>query len=313
MNKKTGILIILSLMIIAIFYIGYELISSPIAEDGEITIVHELGETNIQNNPETLVVFDYGILETLDYLEIEVSGIVKSSLPQHLEHLNKEEIANIGTLFEPDFELLARMQPDLIIISSRQAELYNQLKEIAPTIYLALNNQEYLASIETNFSILGEIFTEKQDELVEMYDDLTSKVDTLSTLTQSSTLEGLVIMVNSNQISALGLGSRFDMVHSVFGVKPADENIDISTHGQNVNFEYLSQTNPDILFVIDRGIITEGQGTAQALLDNSLVNQTNAAKNDKIIHLNPEPWYISTGGYLSTIAIIEDITAAYAS
>lgn len=311
MNKKTVVVLITTIILIIGIYVGYELIQNPQNHTGDITVVHELGSTEVNHNPETVVVFDYGILETLDYLGVKVSGLVKGSLPSHLLHLDTEEVTNVGTLFEPDFEKLAQMKPDLIIISGRQSEVYSELNAIAPTIYLALNNQLFMESIENNFEILGQIFTQKQVELIAMYEDLISKVEALQELTSDSLLEGLVIMVNSNQISALGVGSRFDMIHSVFGVKPADENIDISTHGQNVNFEYISSTNPDIIFVIDRGIITEGEGTAQTLLDNSLINQTNAAIQDKIIYLNPEPWYISTGGYVSTISMIEDITSAF--
>lgn len=312
MSKKTIILLIAILIGIGGLYLGYELLNDNNNHTGDVTIVHELGTTEVKHNPDTIVVFDYGILETLDYLDIKVSGIVKSSLPTHLSHLDTDEVINVGTLFEPDFEKLAQMKPDLIIISGRQAEVYSELHTIAPTIYLALNNQLFMESIENNFEVLGQIFTQKQEELNMMFEDLTSRVEVLQELTNGSSLDGLVIMVNSNQISALGVGSRFDMIHSVFGVNPADESIDVSTHGQSVNFEYISAINPDIMFVIDRGIITEGQGTAETLLDNSLVNQTQAALNDKIIYLNPEPWYTSTGGYASTLMMIEDITAAFA-
>src|SRR5690606_20394574 len=104
-----------------------------------------------------------------------------------------------------------------------------------------------------------------------------------------------------------GIGSRYDVVHTAFGVKPADPNIDVSTHGQNVNFEYIREVNPDIIFVLDRGVITEGKGTAQELLDNALVNQTNAALNDKIVYLTPESWYIATGGLESINVMIAEV------
>ena len=50
-----------------------------------------------------------------------------------------EKYTNVGSLKEPDFEAIHAMQPDVIFISTRQAELYEQFAEIAPTVYVELD------------------------------------------------------------------------------------------------------------------------------------------------------------------------------
>ena len=53
--------------------------------------------------------------------------------------------------------------------------------------------------------------------------------------------------------------NMFDNVESILklgGYYQADENIDDSTHGQEVTFEYLHETNPGHIFVVDRNSIT---------------------------------------------------------
>ena len=94
-------------------------------------------------------------------------------------------------------------------------------------------------------------------------------------------------MVDVDILSVFGKGSRFDVIYSGLVLSVADENIDVSTHGQNINFEYLLNINPDIIFVLDKGFVTEGKGTAEALLDNEIVKQTAASKTNKIIYLTP--------------------------
>ena len=50
-----------------------------------ITIKHEFGEEKIPKNPQNVVVFDFGILDTLEKLDIEVAGVPQGSLPGYVE------------------------------------------------------------------------------------------------------------------------------------------------------------------------------------------------------------------------------------
>ena len=309
--NKNKIILILTIVILAIG--GYVLINklnNQRENIGDIEVVHELGSTYVNANPEKVVVFDYGILETLDRLDINVVGVPKASLPTNLKKYNDKSITDVGTLFEPNFEVIHNLKPDLIIISGRQRDLFDELNNLAPTIFLPVDNLKFMDSVVGNLNVLSQIFTNDY-KFGEHISSLEEEIDALHNIASNSTDKALILMVNSSNISALGKGSRFDAVHSLFGVKSADENIAVSTHGQNVNFEYISNINPDIIFVLDRGLITEGEGTAHQLLDNALVNGTNAAKNNKIIYLNAEAWYISTGGISSVYTMIEDVLKAY--
>lgn len=310
MTKQNILIALVALVAIAGTYLLFELFNKPAEHIGDITIAHTLGETVVKKNPTRVVVFDYGVLETLDQLGIEVIGLPKSSLPARLNKYASSTYTDVGTLFEPNFEVLFTLAPELIIISHRQLALYEQLLEIAPTIYLGLNNTDFLTSFEFNMTILGQVF-EKEAELSQIVNTIKANVASLHDVASVSPLNVLVIMVNANNISALGIGSRFDMVHTVFGATPADPNITVSQHGQNVTFEYIHETNPDIILIVDRGMIVEGGGGARELLDNAFVNQTKAAQNDKMIYLDAVAWYITTGGTLSTQIMIDDVLSAF--
>lgn len=92
---------------------------------------------------------------------IDIIGLPKSNLPAVFAKYNDEKYENVGTLFEPNFEKIYGLRPDLIIISQRQAEVYKELNRIAPTIYMEVLGSDYMGSVRKNASILAEIFAKK--------------------------------------------------------------------------------------------------------------------------------------------------------
>lgn len=50
-----------------------------------------------------------------------------------------QKVESAGGIKEPDLEKINQLKPDLIIISGRQQDYQEQLKAIAPTIYLAVD------------------------------------------------------------------------------------------------------------------------------------------------------------------------------
>ena len=109
--------------------------------------------------------------------------------------------------------------------------------------------------------------------------------------------KALVVLASEGELSAYGAGSRFGIIHDVYGFKQTDENLEVSTHGQSVAYEYVLEKNPDILFVVDRdaAVAAKGESTKSAI-ENDIINKTNVAQNDNIFYLDPEVWYLAGGG-----------------
>lgn len=279
-------------------------------EAGTVTVEHELDTTEVPKNPENVIVFDFGIVDSLDKLGVDIAGIAKAgTVPSYLEKYAGDDYADIGSLKEPDFEKISEIDPDLIIISGRQAALYDQLTELAPTIHLGVDNENYMESFKSNMEVLGQIF-DKEDEIATELTAIEESITGLKEKAEASDDKALIILANDDKISAYGQKSRFGIIHDVFGVAAADEGIDASTHGMNVTFEYVMETNPDILYVIDRGAVVtsgEAEGGAKQLVENELVENTNAYKNDNIYYLDPEYWYLSGGGLTSVSEMVKQI------
>lgn len=275
----------------------------------------ETVEEVIPTNPKNVAIFDFGVLDILDHVGIETLGIeklaiVKSNVPNYLSAYNIDSVTNAGTLFEPNFDNLDLFSPDLVIISSRSAWTYDKLKaELGGVAVLnvAVNNTKYLESVVKNIENLKLIFG-GNEVFDTMIDTLETKTAEVNLLAEASNLKALIVMTNGDDISGYGVGSRFGFIHNELGFIPADSNFgngDANTHGDIISFEYIQTLNPDIIFVVDRAAAIGGEPSI-GVLDNALVNSTNAGVNDRIIPLDSIAWYIVSGGYQSTLTMIND-------
>ncbi|WOV84001.1 siderophore ABC transporter substrate-binding protein [Sporosarcina jeotgali] len=282
--------------------------SSEAAETKEMTFKHELGEATLKDTPKTVAVFDFGVLDTLDELGVEVAGVPQATMPAYLEKYAGDDYTNLGSLKEPDFEALHAMKPDVIFISGRQADLYDQFEEIAPTIYMGIDTANYMDSFKKNMDIIAQIF-DKEDEMKSELADVDKLIEDIHTKASETDSKALITLATEGKVSAYGPSSRFGLIHDVFGFTPADEGIEASTHGQNITFEYILETNPDILFVIDRDAAIGKGANAKKTIENDLVKKTNAFKNGKIVYLDGEYWYLSGGGLKSMKEMIKEVEA----
>ncbi|MBS7816483.1 siderophore ABC transporter substrate-binding protein [Wohlfahrtiimonas chitiniclastica] len=275
-----------------------------------MTIKHLSGETVVPMNPQRTVVFDFGSLDTLEALGVNVLGIPKANIPAYLSEYKDPKYLDFGALKEPDFEAIHAAKPDFMIIAIRQAPLYEQFAEIAPTINYNVDDQNYMTSLTENATTLGKLFG-KEDVAKAQLAELNQEIEKVKAKTENMPEKALIILANDGKISAYGPGSRFGFIHDVLGFKPADETIEVSRHGQSVSFEYVMNLDPDYIFVVDRtAVINEGGTTAKQTVENDLVKNTKAFKNGKIIYLDPNVWYLSGGGLKSTKVMIEDASKA---
>lgn len=280
----------------------------PQAEAKTLTIKHKLGETKVDENPKKVVVFDFGSLDTLDKLGIDVAALPQTNVPKYLEKYEDKKYTNVGSLKEPDFEKIHELQPDLIIISGRQSDMYKEFTEIAPTIYLGVDTERYMESFEENVKTIGQIFN-KEKEADEQLSMIKEDIEKLHAEASSLDEKALIVLANEGKVSAYGPSSRFGIIHDVFGFTPADSSIEVSTHGQSVSFEYILEKDPDYLFVIDRGaaVAADGEAAAKDIIENDLVKGTKAYKNGKIVYLDPDFWYLSGGGLESVEQMVKEV------
>nr|WP_207198794.1 siderophore ABC transporter substrate-binding protein [Peribacillus sp. TH14] len=311
MIKKLSLLLLIAMLAVVAVACGSnneKEDSSPKKESAkseEITVKHQLGETKVKTNPEKVVVFDMGTLDTLDKLGVEVAAVPHDGLP---EYLSKYEgtTENAGGLKEPDFEKINEIAPDLILISGRQSDAYEELSKIAPTVYVGVDTTKYMESFEENVTLLGKIFGKEKEAAKEF----ASVEENITALKEKAPTDkkGLIILASGGKVSAYGPDSRFGIIHDVFGVPAVDDKLEVSTHGQSISFEYIAEKDPDYLFVVDRDAVAGDGAAAKETVENDIVKNTKAYKEGNIIYLDPNYWYLSGGGLESVDSMVKEIS-----
>jgi iron complex transport system substrate-binding protein len=103
------------------------------------TVQHAMGTTDIPARPERVVVLDTGELDTALSLGVDPVGAVTTDVSEgFLSYLEEGAagVAEVGTIAEPNLEAIAALEPDLILSNKvRHEELYEQLSQIAPTVF----------------------------------------------------------------------------------------------------------------------------------------------------------------------------------
>lgn len=281
---------------------------SALAED--IVVKHAQGESSVPKNPETVITFDLATLDTLEALGIEVDGVPETNYPEYLSKYAGSDYAKVGSLFEPDYEAVAALAPDLIIVAGRSSAALAELSKIAPTIDLTNDWPDFANSIKANSRVLGEIFG-RSDDIEQMITDLDARIEDTKAAAAGAG-SGLVVLTTAGAVTNYGTGSRFGWIFDTLGIKAAataSEGAEAAPHGDAISFEYLLEADPDWLFVIDRDAAS-GTGAAAAVLDNELVAQTKAAQADQIVYLDPIRAYIVNGGLPAFTVLVEQIGSA---
>ena len=272
-----------------------------------VTVTDQNGTVEVKKDPKVIVTFDYGVLDILDSMGIEIAGLPKESLPNRFSSkYSDEKYVDLGGLKEPDFESINALKPDLIIISGRQADMYDKFSEIAPTLLLSIDGGKYMEDFKRNVETLSTIFGNQEIQSKKL-EEIDNKIKEINDFVTANQLNALTIMVNEGALSTYGVGSRYGLIYNELGFKPVDESIEISTHGQQISFEYIVDKNPDYIFVIDRGAALGNEGTAQSILDNDLIKSTDAYKNGRILYMDSQSWYTIAGGFSSTETMLNDI------
>ena len=302
--RTAALLVQVSIVYFAVFI--------PNVQAADITVHDAQGDVRVPVDPKIVATLDLATLDTLSAIGVDVAGVPTAPYPPYLAKFASSHYQKIGSLFEPDYEAINALGPDLIIVAGRSAPKFRELTKLAPTIDLSPDLQHRVNSAIAHAEILGQIFN-KQVAVAQLVHRLQFTLAALQKRT-ATIGTGLLIMTSGGRLSAIGPDSWFGTLYNDFGVKPAVRTLDHnSAHGQVVSSEFILQTNPDWLFVIDRDAAIGQNGVvAKQLLDNPLVRQTKAWKAGHVVYLNPVTWYIVGDGLTALQQMVDEVAQAVA-
>ncbi|MEK4662388.1 siderophore ABC transporter substrate-binding protein [Priestia sp. FSL H7-0729] len=290
----------------------------------EITDAH--GTVTVPVNPTKVVALDNRTFETLSTWGVKLAAAPKDVMPADSPYVADESVQNIGNHREPNLELLASIQPDLVIVGQRFAGYYEDIKKLVPNAaVIDLNIElEETASPGENFvnglkdatTNLGKIF-EKQEEAAQLIADFDNAIEEAkAAYNGEDKIMSVVVSGGNIGFSAPLTGRVWGPLYDIFGWVPALE-VDKSSsdhQGDDISVEAIAQSNPDWIFVLDRDAAVsaeEGAVPAQDVIDNSPALKNTTAITQKQIVYAPNDTY--TNESIETfMELINNLTKALA-
>jgi ABC-type Fe3+-hydroxamate transport system substrate-binding protein len=168
------------------------------SNNNEVRVIkHAAGETEITGIPQRVIPLDTVAVEVLLSLGIEPVGA--ASLEEH-KNWSPEistkwpDVTDVGETWEPNFEVMAQLEPDLIIgMQSAHSEMYDELSDIAPTILLdnwpPEDGPTMLEAVEQNTMMIADIL-DRHDDGVAFLENFNAKLDQNERKLEATNLNG---------------------------------------------------------------------------------------------------------------------------
>lgn len=288
------------------------------ASPAATTVVHAMGSTSVPAAPKRVVVYDLATLDTMQALGIAVTGVPKAQFPQYMAGYGDAKYTVAGTLFEPDYDALSKIKPDLIVVGGRSAAKYEALSKIAPTVDFSAKGEHMLQDMERNITQIANLYN-KQTEGKALVAKIHQVVGELRQVS-SQAAPGLLLMAVNERIMPNAPGSRFGFLFDTLGARSAITAKDVPARGTAYTFEDVAKLNPQWIYVIDRNTATgsaAGGGEiipSQKVFDNAQIKNTAAGQKGQVVFLDPKGWYLmGSTGPTALLGNVEQLKQVYAA
>ena len=296
------------------------------AETVEIEDIY--GTVTVPVNPRNVVALDNRTFETLADWGIELAAVPKAVMPSDSLYVSDDTVQDIGNHREPNLEIIAAVNPELVIVGQRFASHYDDIKALVPDAAVinlnfdvseeaAAPGDNLVSGLKNSTIALGQIF-DKNDEAAQLISDFETVIaDAKSAYNGTDTIISVVVSGGEIGFSAPRSGRVWGPMYEIFGWVSALE-VDGATsdhQGDDISVEAIAQSNPDWIFVMDRDAATsssEDAVPAQDVIDNSpALQNTTAIIKGQIIYA-PEDTYTneSIQTYLELFANLANTLSA---
>ncbi|GFN33164.1 siderophore ABC transporter substrate-binding protein [Paenibacillus xylaniclasticus] len=265
------------------------------AKPTTVDVTDSTGATvTVPVNPQNVVALDNRTFETLAAWGIKLAAAPKGVMPKDSVYVTDESVQDIGNHKEPNLEIIAAVNPDLVIVGQRFATFYEDIKKLVPNA--AVLNIDIDVSGENGTpgdnlvkgfkditTMLGQIF-DKNEEAKELNASFDQSLEAAKAA-YNGTDSVMSVIVSGGNIgySAPSTGRVWGPLFDIFGWKAALQ-VDGATsdhQGDEVSVEAIAQSNPDWIFVLDRDAATSAEGESVPAKD--VIDNAPALKNTSAI------------------------------
>lgn len=279
------------------------------AEPGEFprTIVHSMGETELTERPERVVVLDGGELDDVVSLGVTPVGIAYAEgSPQAPAYLpiDVSDVAEVGTINALNLEAIAALEPDLIIGSQlRAADLYPDLSEIAPTVFSIRPGFPW----KENFLLVADALG-LENQAVDILNDYQARATEVGDLVEGDPTISILRFM-PDKIRLYGNLSFIGVVLDDSGLT-RPENQDFDELAIEISTEQIDQADGDWVFYSSYGgadSTDEGE-----VVNGPLWGTLGAVADEQAIAVSDELWFLGLGpsGAMALLDELADILGA---
>lgn len=275
----------------------------------------ELVDLTLPFNPERIAILDMASLDIIDALGLGDRVVGSSNVSiDYLSKYNPSEtngIVNLGTIKNADLVEVKASKPDIIFIGGRLSSVYEDLKEIAPVVYLGTDTEKgVVESTLTNLETIATIFG-KEETVTNLYNTYSFESRISDIQTNFKDKNALVGMYSGSSFNLLDNTGRCSIIGKELGFNNI-KNGELSgaTHGDSASWEAIKALDPEYIFVMDRNsaIGQEATVSTKEAIENEIIKTMDVYKNNKICYLeHPNIWYTAEGGVNALDTMLKDV------
>ena len=274
------------------------------------SVEHSMGTTEVPENPDRVIVLPNEGTEAVLELGVTPVGAAQSWLGDpwypHIEEM-MSDATNLGTESAINLELVAALQPDLILGNKqRHEEIYPQLSAIAPTVISERLRGDWRKNFELYAQALGK--GAEGDAALAAFE---TNVATLSEkLGDSKDEEVSVIRFLPTQIRIYQLDSFSGFILREIGFN-RPENQNVEEFAIRTGKESIPDMDGDRIFHFTwPGSDNEGLAARDDAMADPLWQSLEAVKAGKV-HEVSDPIWNTAGGILAANLMLADIAKIY--
>ncbi|MDQ1232576.1 iron complex transport system substrate-binding protein [Paenibacillus sp. SORGH_AS306] len=253
------------------------------------TITHDLGSTEVPDQPKRIVVLEQGFTQTVAELQVKPVGVADDNKPERFPQDTLayiEGYTSVGTRSEPNLEVIRTLEPDLIIAdTSRHSNVYEELSAIAPTIVFKNDTANY-SDIMNSTQAIGEALG-KVDETTAMLAEHQQQLDNVK---QSINSNQSVLIIAADEEASNSFQVRTDQAFHASFLQALGLNYaltDAEEVSQLMTTEQLLAIDPDQLLIL---INEDDPSVLAGQKDNLLWNQLKAVQTGKAHEVELAKW-----------------------
>lgn len=256
-------------------------------------ITHDLGVTDVPDNPQRIVVLEFSFLDSLVAVGVAPVGIAddgdRSMVVPAYTAIIGDDWTSVGKRPEPNIEVIASLQPDLIIAdTNRHGAIYEALSEIAPTIAFDSYTGTYEVALEAAKTIAHAVG--KDAEMDARLAEHTTRMEAYKAEIGDVSGISIQFLIDNGQAIYLHAPTSYNGTLLAYlgftSTMPVPAGHAASDVIAQSSLEQLSEINPDVILrgkYADPGLTDSWAG--QALWDN-----LKAVSSNNVVDVNAHEW-----------------------